>query len=110
MANNDLAGRANRMAPGAPGSSPAKITFANGANAAVQLRAAAGGAYYISFKTTAGVCVATGSQNVAVPTTNDPRFDATDGWQDMILPAGTTHIRLFGDGTGGTAYVWNIGV
>ena len=109
----DIASAANRMAPGAPGTSPPKITFVNTGNAAVRIRPdpdpntqGGGGAVYFAFKTSAGVCVATGNSNVAVPTTNDPRFDATDGWQDMILAPGATHIRLFGDGTGGTAYVW----
>jgi len=108
----DIAMAADRMAPGLAGSSPAKITFANGANAEVPLRAhpgqtgAALPALYFAFKTTAGCTIATGPQGLAAPTTNDPRFDASDGWQDMILRPGDTHIRIFGDGTGGTAYVW----
>lgn len=102
----DLANVSNRMAPGLPGTSPPKIAFANGANAAVQLRATAGAAIYISVKVTAGACIATGDSNVGAPTTNDPRFDASDGWQDMILAVGATHIRIFGDGSAGTLYVW----
>lgn len=106
----DPANASIRVAPGAPGTS-FKITFANGANAATQLRAApannALSAFrYISIKTTAGVCIATGDSTVAASTTNDPRYDSTDGWQDMVLLPGVTHIRPFGDGTGGTLYVW----
>lgn len=113
----DLASIANRMAPGLPGSSPPKIAVANGANAAVQLRTAAGAARYYSIKYVAntpaagqGATIATGDSTVAVPTANDPLFETADGWQDMILSVGATHIRAFGTASGvGVLYVWDRG-
>lgn len=110
---NDLAAYANRMAPGLAGSSPPKITFATGANAEVQLRTAAGAARYYSIKVVgaagASCNVATGMTGLAAPTANDPLFEIADGWQDMILNVGSTHIRLFGGATGGSLFVWDRG-
>lgn len=101
-----------RMAPGAPGSSPAKITFATGSNNAVQLRAAGGSTrtYSVKIVTANATCnVATGDSTVAVPTAADPLFAAADGWIDFTLSAGATHIRLFGGATGGDMVVWDWG-
>jgi len=100
------------MAPGAPGSSPQKITFATGANAAVQLRAAGGStrSYSVKIVTTNATCnVATGPDTVAAPTAADPLFSVADGWIDFTLPSGSTHIRLFGGATGGDLVVWDWG-
>lgn len=101
-----------RMAPGAPGSSPAAFAFVTGANTAVQLRAAGGSTrtYSVKIITTNATCnVATGPATVDVPTATDPLFSATDGWLELTLPAGSTHIRLFGGATGGTMTVWDWG-
>ena len=101
-----------RMAPGAPGSSPPKITFATGTNIAVQLRAAGGStrSYSVKIVTASATCnVATGPDTVAVPTAADPLFSVADGWIDFTLPAGSTHIRLFGGATGGDMVVWDWG-
>lgn len=101
-----------RMAPGAPGSSPQKITFATGTNVAAQLRAAGGATRTFSVKVVtanASCNVATGDSTVLLPTANDPLLEATDGWVDITLPAGSTHIRLFGGATGGSLFVWDWG-
>lgn len=109
----DLASIANRMAPGLAGSSPPATAFALGANAQVQLRAAAGAARFYSIKVVgaagASCTVATGTAGLAAPTAADPIFDLTDSWQDMILGVGATHIRLFGIATAGTLYIWDRG-
>lgn len=101
-----------RLAPGAPGSSPQKITFVTGANAAAQLRAAGGATrnYSVKVVTANASCnVATGDSTVLLPTANDPLLEAADGWVDFTLPAGSTHIRLFGGATGGSLFVWDWG-
>jgi hypothetical protein len=100
------------MAPGAPGSSPAAFAFVIGANNAVQLRASGGAqrTYSVKIITASATCnVATGPSDVAVPTATDPLLAASDGWQDMTLASGSTHIRLFGGATGGTLSVWDWG-
>jgi hypothetical protein len=101
-----------RFAPGAAGTGPQKTTFVTGANAAVQLRAAAGSTrnYSVKVVTANASCnIATGDGNIAAPTANDPLLEATDGWVDFTLPAGATHIRLFGGATGGSLYIWDWG-
>lgn len=112
MAANDLASVANRMAPGAYHTTPAKIPFAAGANPAVPLRAAsAAGAYlYVAVKVSASAGTLNfGDLNVADPTVNGGGFfEPTDSWQDMMLPPGCTHVRVFGAGIG-TLYVWDRG-
>lgn len=112
MSSSDLASVANRMAPGAYAPSPNKIAFTAGAQAAVQLRAAtaAQSFRYIAVKTSgAAAGVLFGDLNVADPTANAGfLLEATDGWVDMMLPPGCTHVRLFGAGTG-TFYVWDRG-
>jgi hypothetical protein len=112
MPQNDLASVANRMAPGAYATSPPKIAFVAGAQAATQLRAtsSAGSFRYISVKTSGAACgLLFGDLNVADPTTNAGfLLEATDGWVDMILPIGITHVRIYGAGIG-TLYVWDRG-
>lgn len=103
----------NRFAPGAAGTGPQKTTFVTGGtNTAVQLRAAGGSTRTFSVKVVtanASCNIATGDANIAAPTANDPLLEATDGWVDFTLPAGATHIRLFGGATGGSLYIWDWG-
>jgi hypothetical protein len=111
-----------RMAPGLPGSSPARIAIPVGAGTATQLLVptpagfASGQFKFISMKvlattfgTQAQVAVAFGPSTVAAPTAADPTFDVNDSWQDMILGPGQTHVNLFGSGTG-FVYFWIRGI
>lgn len=102
---SDLASAADRMAPGAPGSSPPAIAFTSTA-ATTLVRPAGGAAKYISIKATAGVHLAFGGASVAAATNADPLFESTDGWQDMILAPDQTHVSAKGDSAGGSLYIW----
>ncbi len=108
MAASDLASAADRMAPGGPGTGVA-LAFTVASTVATLIRAAGGQAIYISVKTSAAVHLVFGSDTVGAATNNDPLFEATDGWQDMILRPEQTHVRAKGDSGSGTIYVWPSG-
>jgi hypothetical protein len=111
----DLATILNAWAPVA--GEGVQVSFAVGANAAVQLRAAqAAGGFAITqnatpiavkvMGTTGYAHIAIGSAAVAQPTASDPPVTISDGWVRMMLHPTDTHIRVLGVTAVGTLNVW----
>lgn len=102
----------NRLAPGAWHTSLPKIPYVFGPNDAVRLRpdSAANTTRAISLKAGHSPGVLNfGDEDVADPTADGGAlFEPSDGWMDIVLPPGITHVRIFGVGNG-TLYVWDRG-
>lgn len=116
----DIASASDRMAP-TFNRRIARLAYGAGAGAATRIlpdppatSQAGNPPRYISILSTVAVAngahVVFGDVNVAAPTTDDPLFSIEVGYQDMIVPLGCTHVRVFGDGAGGTLYFWNSGL
>lgn len=108
----DSAAAMDRLRPGAPGE-VIKFTFTAASSTAQAIRAAVAqqnlAPLYISLKVTADCHVVFGGAGVGAATTGDALFQASDGWQDMMLLAEDTSFRVIGDLGGGSLYIWKSG-
>lgn len=113
---SDQGNAAERMAPGAPGTT-IKFTFTNASSVLQAIRAAVTGgnisiALYISVKivtadgTGAHMCFGDVTTLAGNVTNADALFHPADGWQDMMLLPSQNSFKIKGDTVGGDVYIW----
>lgn len=110
----DIGNAAERIAPGAPGTT-IKFAFTAVSSALQSLGAMAGlpaAAKYVSIKTTADVHVCFGNAASLSGAVTDADFilQVADGWQDVLILPGVDSFKAKGDGAAtGSLYIWPSG-